>query len=672
MALWRRQLEGHVKEILGFADDPGVDVKSVIRKFRWPELFSLELERLARNMPENPTERDWEGRLDLRDRMIFTIDGPEAKDFDDAISLEKDSQDHYKLGVHIADVSHYVQEGSQLDQEALERGTSLYLADRVLPMLPHYLSDGLCSLREGVPRLTLSAFIDFAPDGKPKSTTFFKSVIQSRRRGVYEDVQQVMDGRATVEIRAKYAPLEKTLRVMMELSRLLRKRREDLGALDFDFPEIRSLLGETGQVIDIQKKERLESHRLIEDFMIAANEAVATYLNQKEIPAIYRIHEPPNPVDLEELLNFLRAYHVPTKQLKLETQHGLHTLLKTVKGTSLEGPVSNLTLRSLKLAVYSPRNAGHFALALKSYCHFTSPIRRYPDLVVHRSLKTALQGRPNPHRKSFDKISLHCSDRERLAEKAERETQKLLQLRFMLDKVNRQFEGVVRHVTAHGAYVELQPYGMEGFLPLENMVGDEYRVRLRRAVAARETRLQNSAGRSNQSKRGFRGHVLPTHDSSGTTWLTGHRLCTIEKLTSITSSWKSLRPGLPWPVAEVKSIRNGKANLQDSFGRVEKGEIFLYGMHISPYEQGNRYNPDPTRVRKLLLKKPEIAKLTSRVQEKGLTLVPTKLYFKSGKVKIPAGRRQGQIPGGQAGKAEGKGSQPGYREGRAGDRGSEG
>jgi ribonuclease R len=467
-------LEGHLTEILGFPDDPGVDVKSVIRKYQWPEGFPAELERLARQMPKNPSPEDWRGRLDLRDRMVFTIDGPDAKDFDDAISLEKDGQGIYRLGVHIADVSHYVREGSGLDREALDRGTSLYLADRVIPMLPFFLSDGLCSLREGVPRLTVSVFLDFAPDGKPKGAKFHLSVIQSRRRCVYEEVQQILDGAASPALRAKYAPLDKTLRIMIELSRLIRARRESLFALDFDFPEIRAMLGETGQVVDIRKKERLESHRLIEDFMIAANEAAASHLHRSGVPGIYRVHEAPNPEDLEDLKLFLAAYHVPFKHFDLGTQQGIHGLLKSVKGSAFELPVSTLVLRSMKLAVYSPANLGHFALALKSYCHFTSPIRRYPDLAVHRSLKGLLEGQTGLRDRSYDKIAKHCSDRERLAEKAERENQKLLQLRFMQDKVGKVFDGLARHLTTYGAYVELLPSGVEGFLPLEAMTDDDY------------------------------------------------------------------------------------------------------------------------------------------------------------------------------------------------------
>lgn len=469
-------MEGQLVEILGFPDDPGVDIKSVIRKYQWPDSFPKPVESQVVNLPENPTEKDWEGRLDLRKMPVMTIDGFDAKDFDDAISLEISSAGNYQLGVHIADVAHYVREGTPLNEEAQDRGTSLYLADRVLPMLPHSLSDGLCSLKEGVPRLTLSAFLTYSPTGQFIKAGFAQSVIQSRCRGVYEEVQQFLDGTGSETIKAKYAPFKQVLAEMVKVSKWIRKQRAASGSLDFDFPEVRAVI-QNGKVVDVRKKERLETHRLIEDFMVAANEAVATHLENNKIPAIYRIHEPPNDSDVEELVTFLSAYRIPFKGFDLTTPIGLQSLLKSVKGGPYEAVVSNLALRSLKLAVYSTRNAGHFGLALKSYCHFTSPIRRYPDLMVHRALKRALQKEKNlPQAKPLEKIALHSSEQERTAEKAERESQKILQLRFMENKVGQKFEGPVRHLTPYGAYVELNPYGIEGFLPMENLKDDDYQL----------------------------------------------------------------------------------------------------------------------------------------------------------------------------------------------------
>ncbi len=469
-------MEGQLVEILGFPDDPGVDIKSVVRKYHWPDIFPKPVESQVAGLPENPSESDWQGRLDLRNMLVMTIDGADAKDFDDAISLEINSIGNYQLGVHIADVSHYVREGTPLNEEAQDRATSLYLADRVLPMLPYSLSDGLCSLREGVPRLTLSAFLTYSPSGQFIKAGFAQSVIQSRCRGIYEEVQRFLDGTAPEDVTVKYAPFKQVLADMVKLSRWIRKQREASGSLDFDFPEVRAVI-QNGKVVDVRKKERLETHKLIEDFMVAANEAVATHLEKLKIPAIYRIHEPPNESDVEELVTFLGAYHIPFKGLDLTTPRGLQTLLKSVKRGPYEAVVSNLALRSLKLAVYSTRNAGHFGLALKSYCHFTSPIRRFPDLMVHRALKKTLQTEKNlGQAKPLEKIALHSSEQERAAEKAERESQKILQLRFMENKVNQKFEGPVRHLTPYGAYVELNPYGIEGFIPLENLTDDSYQL----------------------------------------------------------------------------------------------------------------------------------------------------------------------------------------------------
>ncbi len=469
-------MEGQLVEILGFPDDPGVDIKSVIRKYQWPDFFPKPVEAQVAGLPENPNESDWQGRLDLRDMPVMTIDGADAKDFDDAISLEINSIGNYQLGVHIADVSHYVREGTPLNEEAQDRGTSLYLADRVLPMLPYSLSDGLCSLRQGVPRLTLSAFLTYSPRGEFIKSGFAVSVIQSRVRGIYEEVQQILDGTASAAIQAKYSPFKKILPDMVKVSGWIRKQREANGSLDFDFPEVRAVIKD-GKVVDVRKKDRLETHRLIEDFMVAANEAVASYLEQSKTPAVYRIHEPPNDSDVEELTAFLNAYRIPFKGMDLTTPPGMSALLKSVKGGPYEAVVNNLALRSLKLAVYSTRNAGHFGLALKSYCHFTSPIRRFPDLMVHRAMKKALsKEKIAGHAQSLEKIALHSSEKERTAEKAERESQKILQLRFMENKVNQKFSGPVRHLTPYGAYVELNPYGIEGFLPLESLTDDVYQL----------------------------------------------------------------------------------------------------------------------------------------------------------------------------------------------------
>jgi ribonuclease R len=404
----------------------------------------------------------------------MTIDGKDARDFDDAISLERLPNGNYHLGVHIADVSHYVVDDNPLDKEAQARSTSVYLPDRVLPMLPHSLSDGLCSLREGVPRLTLSAFLDYDESGRLVKTDFALSVIQSARRGIYEEVQQVLDKTAPDALRQKYEKVEPMLREMVKLSRLIRKGRENLGSLDFDFPEVKAEVDKDGLAINIRKIERLESHKIIEDFMISANEAVASHLSRLKIPTLYRIHEAPSESDLEDLKGFLLAYAIPFKKQNLSTPIGLRSLLTSLKESPLAPIVSMLTLRSLKLAAYSTKNLGHFGLALKSYCHFTSPIRRYPDLVVHRSLKRALVSHTHASKSHYEKLALTCSSQERVAEKMERESQKIKQLKFMETKLDQVFNGNIRHMTPYGAFVELDPYGVEGFLPMTNMPDDDY------------------------------------------------------------------------------------------------------------------------------------------------------------------------------------------------------
>ena len=470
----RRIMVGTLEELLGFPGDPGVDIKSVIKKYEWPESFPKPvLDQVAR-LPADPQPEDWEGRMDLRNLPIMTIDGKDAKDFDDAISLEKLTNGRWRLGVHIADVSHYVSEDSPLDVEAFSRSTSLYLADRVLPMLPPALSDGLCSLREGVPRLTVSAFLTYSPQGQLQGTEFRNTVIQSGRRGIYEEVQAFLDGTAAPDIREKYLPFDSMLKEMLQLSRLIRKERLRKGSLDFDFPEVRAVIA-GGKVVGIQKKERLETHRLIEDFMVAANEAVATFLDEQEFPTLYRIHEPPEARDLEDLTTFLDAYRIPHKGLDLTTPQGMQKLLHSVQGGPWQAPVSSLALRSLKLAVYATRNHGHFGLGLDSYCHFTSPIRRYPDLIVHRSIKKVRLSKNHPHKaRGYEKMALQTSEQERKAEKAERESQKILQLRFMEGQVGKTFPGTLRHLTTHGAFIELEPLGVEGFLPMENLTDDVY------------------------------------------------------------------------------------------------------------------------------------------------------------------------------------------------------
>lgn len=471
-----RSLTGQLVEVLGDPNAPGVDLTLVVRKHDWPDRFSPLTDSQAAHFREDPGPADLKGRTDLKGLKILTIDGEDAKDFDDALSIER-TRSGWRLGVHIADVSHYVLEGTPLDLEARERATSLYLPGRCLPMLPPALADGLCSLKEGVPRLTVSCFLHFPfGSGVPRETELSLTVIHSRRRGVYEEVQQVLDGTALRPVQEKYAPLAGTLKDLRDLSRLVRAERERRGAVDFNFPEVKSILDSRGRVLDVRKVERLESHRIVEDFMIAANEAVATFLTGRRAPALYRVHEPPSAQDQEELVSVLQAYRIPFKARDLVRPEGLQSLLASLRGGPLEPLVSHMALRSLKMAVYSARNLGHFGLASTSYCHFTSPIRRYPDLVVHRALKAArgwASAGPGAGPK-LDQLAIHCSERERLADAAEREANRLKEVQFMADKVGREYEGVVAGLIPRGAFVELRPHGLEGFLPLDGLRGDRF------------------------------------------------------------------------------------------------------------------------------------------------------------------------------------------------------
>ncbi len=471
-----RSLQGQVLEVLGDPKNPGTDMLMVVRKHDWPDRFSPLTVAEASRYPTDPGPNDFRGRRDLRNLPVLTIDGEDAKDFDDALSIEK-TRKGWRLGVHIADVSYYVREGGPIDLEARERATSLYLPDRCLPMLPSSLADGLCSLKERVPRVVVSVFMDFPfGSGLPVDVAFDLSVIQSRRRGVYEEVQQVLDGTALKTVQEKYSPVLGVLKDLQGLSRLVRAERVKRGAVDFDFPEVKTVLDREGRVIDVRKKPRLESHRIVEDFMIAANEAVASHLAARKAPALYRVHEPPSARDQEELVSVLRAYRVPFKVQDLVRPDGLQALLDSIRGGPLEPLISHMALRSLRMAVYSTRNLGHFGLASASYCHFTSPIRRYPDLEVHRALKSSLgwtTSRP-PAGPKLDQLATHCSDRERLADAAEREADRIKEVQFMQDKLGREFPGVVSGLVNRGAFVEILPFGLEGFIPLERFHGDRY------------------------------------------------------------------------------------------------------------------------------------------------------------------------------------------------------
>ena len=467
----KRSPEGRVVEILGHINDPASDVKTVLKTYGLDTEFPMTVMEEAQGMPEAVSEEEIIGRLDLRDRFTVTIDGEDAKDLDDAITLEKRDGIYY-LGVHIADVTHYVREGSALDDCALERGTSVYLVDRVIPMLPHRLSNGICSLNAGENRLALSCLMEIDTDGNVIGHQLAETVIRVDRRMSYTQVNEMLTT-------GEGEDCEQFL-LMKELSDILRNKRHQRGAVDFDFPESKITLAPNGRPIEIKPYERNAATMLIEDFMLAANETVAEDFFWQEAPFVYRTHENPDPDKIKKLGVFIRNFGLNIK----EGKDGIHPkelqkLLDSLEGKE-EGPlISRLTLRSLKQAKYSTECEGHFGLAAKYYCHFTSPIRRYPDLQIHRIIKDNLNGRLTEEQKEhyfgfLSEVAAQASKTERTAEEAEREVEKMKKVEYMEKYIGEVFDGVISGVTNWGIYVEL-PNTVEGIIRLENVQDDFYR-----------------------------------------------------------------------------------------------------------------------------------------------------------------------------------------------------
>ncbi len=449
------------------------DVPSVIRFVRYkhnlPGRFNKSLEEEAGSAPDPGPQP---GRLDLRRVPHVTIDGPYAKDFDDAVAVEK-TDEGYTLYVSIADVSHYVTKGSELDREAFGRGTSIYFPGTVIPMLPKSLSNGTCSLNPKEERLCVTAILRFTPDGDRAGAAFHESIIRSERRLTYEEVEQAVVGKDR-GVRKKLRGLLGRLDDMADLARLLEKKRKRRGSIDFDLPEPELVLDMEGGIEAILKAERLFSHRIIEEFMIAANEGVAEFLSAGRLPAVFRVHEPPDKEKLREVAGLLRA-------LSIEAPRGLHTpmalqeTLAAVKGKDHEFLVNRVILRSMKQARYSAVNKGHFGLASARYLHFTSPIRRYPDLLCHRILKGALRNENRSYGESeLEAMALHCSERERAAMEAERDTEDRIRILFMKEKVGEVYEGIISHVTSFGFFVELLDIFVEGIVLLTHLNDDYY------------------------------------------------------------------------------------------------------------------------------------------------------------------------------------------------------
>lgn len=478
----RAAAEGEIIEILGHKDDPGVDILSVIRKHQLPEAFPAEVMAEAEAAPDSITEEEIvaQGRRDLRGLNIVTIDGEDAKDLDDAVNVELLPNGHYKLGVHIADVGYYVREGSELDKEAYNRGCSVYLVDRVIPMLPHRLSNGICSLNPQVDRLTMSCEMEFNEHMKVVKHDVFTSVIRTKERMTYTNVRKILEDEDP-ELLERYSPLIEDFRLMKELAMKLRGARMRRGAVDFDFQESKILVDENGKAYDIVKRERSVAEQIIEEFMLAANETVAEHFHWLKVPFLYRIHEDPDPEKLQNFMAFAAnfGYHIKGRGNSVHPR-ALQSLLEDIQGTKEQTVISTMMLRSMKQAKYDAESTGHFGLAAEYYSHFTSPIRRYPDLVIHRVMREVFEGGGalTPKRLEYlssrmPDIAQQSSERERVAVDAERDTEQLKKAEYMLDKVGEEFDAMISSVTSFGMFIELDNT-VEGLIRLSNLTDDYY------------------------------------------------------------------------------------------------------------------------------------------------------------------------------------------------------
>lgn len=474
----RHKPEGRVAELIGHINDPGVDIMSIVRGFELPTEFGEKVMNQANRTPDTVSEADRAGRMDLRGLQMVTIDGEDAKDLDDAVSLYRDEAGLFHLGVHIADVTNYVQENSALDWEALERGTSVYLVDRVIPMLPHKLSNGICSLNQGVDRLALSCLMTINGKGEVADYQVAETVIRVDRRMSYTSVRKILEDKDEAE-RQEYEALVPMFEQMGELAALLRKKRHKRGSIDFDFAESKIILDGQGHPLEIRPYERNVATKIIEDFMLIANETVAQHFFWLETPFVYRTHEKPDPDKIRKLATFIRNFDYRIKQTGEEIHpKELQKLLDKIADTDEETLISRLTLRSMKQAKYTVECTGHFGLACQYYCHFTSPIRRYPDLQIHRIIKEQLRGKLSEERIShyeekLPEVAKHASKMERRAAEAERETDKLKKAEYMEDRIGEIYDGVICGITQWGIYVEL-PNTVEGLIHVSSLAGDYF------------------------------------------------------------------------------------------------------------------------------------------------------------------------------------------------------
>lgn len=472
-----RQPVGRVLEVLGRLEDPGVDMKVVMAKFALPDAFPPEVEAQATSVPQSVSPEDVAGRTDFRPWPTVTVDPETARDHDDAISLDRMPNGHWLLGVHIADVAHYVREGTSLDQEAYLRGTSVYFPDRVVPMLPHALSSNICSLVEGQDRLTQTVVMELDGHGKVLKADFHDGVIRSAARMTYQQVQKIVDG--DTQLRERFAALVPLFDRMDELAKLMRKRRYERGSLDFDLPEPKLVLDASGAMTGIIASERLDSMRAIEEYMLAANEAVAERLANASVGALFRVHEQPDAERVEEFCELVASfgYRIPTNLAEIRPED-FQLILRQIAGKPEERLVSTLLLRTMRLARYHEENLGHFGLATQMYAHFTSPIRRYPDLVVHRALRALRQGsdeaRDAQLRDALPEMGRHLSEMERRSDEAERELVEWKKVRFMADKLGDVFAGYVTGVQSFGLFVELDAVYVQGLVHVSSMSDDYY------------------------------------------------------------------------------------------------------------------------------------------------------------------------------------------------------
>lgn len=475
-----RNPEGRIVEILGKAGTNEAEIQSIIKMHGLPEVFPNKVLRQAERIPLEISEEDIIGRMDFRGVLTVTIDGADAKDLDDAISISKLDNGNYELGVHIADVSHYVKEGTKIDAEALKRGTSVYLVDRVIPMLPKVLSNGICSLNPHEDRLAMSIVMEINKYGKVIEQKIHESIINSDERLIYTDVSDIIEEKTEgKDYLKKYDYLNETFINMRDLAVILRKNREMRGMIDFNFPESKVITDENGKVLDIVLRERRVSNRIIEEFMLKANETIAEYMYWLEIPFVYRIHENPKEEKIEEFNKIIHNFGYSIKG-SLEELHPreIQKLLKAVEGKKEEILINKMMLRSLKQAKYSPVNEGHFGLAAQYYCHFTSPIRRYPDLQIHRIIRETLKGKIKGQRiTELETIVANAAEQasiqERVAERAERDTVDLKMAEYMANYIGDEFDGFISSVTSFGMFIQL-PNTVEGLVRLVSLVDDYY------------------------------------------------------------------------------------------------------------------------------------------------------------------------------------------------------